>query len=67
MVLVDTSVWINLEEYLYVVEQNHLNQRETGFVDIHLLAAARLAGVPLWTHDKKLHQAATELDMAYNT
>jgi predicted nucleic acid-binding protein len=36
-----------------------------GFVDVHLLASAQLAEIPLWTADKKLKSAATKLDLVY--
>jgi predicted nucleic acid-binding protein len=36
-----------------------------GYIDIHLLAAARLAGVPLWTEDRNLKEAAVKLGIAY--
>jgi len=36
-----------------------------GFIDIHLLASAKLSGIPLWTFDKKLKAAAMKLDVAY--
>jgi predicted nucleic acid-binding protein len=35
-----------------------------GYVDAHLLASARLNGVMLWTHDKRLHEAARKLGLA---
>ena len=36
-----------------------------GYVDTHLLAAARLtAGTTLWTHDKRLHAVADRLALA---
>lgn len=57
---------VNLDEYLYFVEQNQLYASGIGFVDIHLLAAAKLAGVPLWTHDKKLHPVAAGLDLSFS-
>ena len=57
---------INLDEYLYFVERNQLYGIGIGFVDVHLLASAKLAGVPLWTTDKKLQQAASTLDLAYS-
>jgi hypothetical protein len=34
-----------------------------GFA-IHLLAAARLTGVPLWTLDKRLNEEAIKLGVA---
>jgi predicted nucleic acid-binding protein len=56
---------INFDEYLYFVERNQLYGIGIGFVDVHLLASAKLARVPLWTNDKKLQQAATSLDLSY--
>jgi predicted nucleic acid-binding protein len=35
------------------------------FVDVHLLASARLGGALLWTRDKRLHAIAAELGQAY--
>jgi len=57
---------INLDEYLYFVERNQLYGIGIGFVDVHLLASAKLAGVPLWTNDKKLQQAASSLELSYS-
>ncbi|MDP2645726.1 MAG: PIN domain-containing protein [Desulfobacterales bacterium] len=58
---------INLDEYLYFVERNQLHGIGIGFVDVHLLASAKLAGVPLWTNDKKLHHAASNMGLSYST
>ena len=57
---------INLDEYQYFVERNQLYGIGIGFVDVHLLASAKLAGVPLWTNDKKLRHAASSLDLSYS-
>jgi len=57
---------INLDEYRYFVERNKLYEIGIGFVDVNLLASAKLAGVPLWTIDKKLQHAAFSLDLSYN-
>lgn len=35
-----------------------------GYVDVHLLASARLNGVMLWTRDKRLCEAAIKLGLA---
>jgi predicted nucleic acid-binding protein len=56
---------IDLAEYLYFIEQNHLNGIGIGFVDVHLLASAQLSGVPLWTNDKRLKQTALKLKIFY--
>lgn len=42
-------------EVLFFIEQQQLMGRGIGYVDAHLLAAAKLAGVSeLWTLDKRL-------------
>ena len=56
---------INIEELLYFIEQNELMGSGVGFVDVHLLASAKLAGLPLWTSDKRLKSAAVNLQLAY--
>ena len=54
---------IDLNEYLYFVDQNLLYGSGIGFVDIHLLASARLLGIPIWTADKKLREVAVKLNL----
>jgi predicted nucleic acid-binding protein len=56
---------VEFQEFLYFVEQNKLSGRGVGFVDIHLLASAQLEQVPLWTADKRLKDAAADLDLNY--
>lgn len=56
---------VGFDEFLYFVEQNNLHGKGIGFVDIHLLAAAQLAQVPLWTEDKRLKSAAAEFGLQY--
>jgi hypothetical protein len=36
-----------------------------GFVDVHLLASAKLAEMQLWTADKPLKSATTKLGLNY--
>jgi predicted nucleic acid-binding protein len=36
-----------------------------GYIDVHLLASARLAGASLWTRDKRLQSVAVELGLAH--
>jgi len=55
---------IDLDEYLYFIDQNLLYGSGIGFVDIHLLASAKLADIPIWTADKKLNEAAINLNMS---
>jgi hypothetical protein len=56
---------IQFDEFLFFIEQNQLIGIGIGFVDVHLLASAQLAGVPLWTRDKCLKPAATRLKLAF--
>ena len=56
---------IEFEEFLFFLDRNHLMGKGIGFVDVHLLASAQLAGMPLWTADKKLKSAADQLKLAF--
>lgn len=56
---------IEFEEFLFFIDRNHLMGKGIGFVDVHLLASAQLAGVPLWTADKKLKSAVDQLKLAF--
>lgn len=56
---------VDLAEYLYFIEQNHLSGIVIGFVDVHLLASAKLSGISLWTNDKRLKETAVKLKVSY--
>lgn len=43
------------------IEDHKLMGKGLGYIDIHLLMSAMLTRVPLWTVDKRLHQAAASL------
>ena len=45
-------------EVLMMIEQQQLMGRGIGYIDAHLLAAARLSSCPLWTHDRRLAEIA---------
>jgi len=49
------------EEMLAFVERRRLMGRGLGWVDVHLLASAVLAALPLWTLDKHLQAVARAL------
>ena len=56
----------NDQEVLRLVEENALFGRGIGYIDAHLLAAARLTGdVRLWSKDKRLAEAAKKLDLHF--
>jgi predicted nucleic acid-binding protein len=51
-------------EALAFIEGRRLMGRGLGYVDVHLLAAAALDDVRLWTVDKRLHAAARALGVS---
>jgi len=52
---------ISHEEALSMLERQGLMGSGLGWVDIHLLGSALLAGVPLWTLDRRLSEAAERM------
>ncbi len=50
-------------ESLDFIEHHRLMGKGLGLIDVHLLASCALAGVGLWTRDKKLAQAASWLGL----
>lgn len=53
------------EELLAFIEARKLIGKGLGYVDMHLLASAVLAGLKLWTEDRKLNREAKVLGVAY--
>jgi predicted nucleic acid-binding protein len=54
------------EEVLHFIESHKLMGSGLGYVDVHLLAGAKLNGLPLWTLDRTLAATADRLDLAYH-
>jgi predicted nucleic acid-binding protein len=52
-------------EVLHLIETHRLMGRGVGYIDIHLLASARLAESTLWSLDKRLMALATDLGVAF--
>jgi predicted nucleic acid-binding protein len=52
-------------EVVEFVAAHRLYGRGLGWVDMHLLAAARLAQLPIWTLDKRLAMVAGEMGLEY--
>ena len=52
------------EEVLTFIEANYLMGRGLGYIDMHLLASAKLSGFPLWTFDRPLLTVASHLNVA---
>ena len=52
-------------EVLRLVEEQHLYGKGIGWIDVHLLASARLSACRLWTLDLRLSQIAHRLGVGY--
>jgi predicted nucleic acid-binding protein len=50
---------------LAFAKKHKLDNRGLGWVDVHLLAAAYENKAKVWTNDKEMKTAATELEIAY--
>lgn len=55
---------VDHDEVRGFIESHGLSGRGLGWIDVHLLASARLASVPFWTVDKRLAAVARNLDLA---
>jgi len=54
------------DEVRRVIETYKLFGRGVGYVDVHLLVAVQLTPeATLWTRDKRLHEVASELGLAF--
>ena len=53
------------DEILHFIESNKLMGIGIGYIDVHLLASARLTRALLWTDDNKLKESAQRLDISY--
>ena len=56
---------ITSDEFHFYVEEHLLMGLGLGFVDVHMLAAAHMSHLRLWTSDRPLRLAATKLDSAF--
>jgi predicted nucleic acid-binding protein len=54
---------VHHEEVLDFIAAQRLHGRGLGWVDMHVLACARLANLPLWTLDRRLASVAAELSL----
>ena len=51
------------KEVMQFIENHRLMGKGLGYIDFHLLAAAKLTGVTLWTLDKRLREVAINLGL----
>lgn len=56
---------IDLAEGLHLIAEHELAGRGLSWSDVQLLAAARIDGAKIMTHDKALAKAANELGLGY--
>ena len=52
------------EEVMQFIENYRLMGKGLGYIDLHLLASARLTKVSIWSLDKKLNAVAGKLALA---
>jgi hypothetical protein len=52
-------------EILQFIENHSFMGRGLGYIDMHLLDSSILGNVVLWTADRRLREAATELGLSY--
>lgn len=63
--LIDQVDTVSHEDVELFVRHRRLNGRGIGWIDAHLLAAALVSGVSLWTADRALGQIAAEFGVGY--
>ena len=54
------------EEVLSFIEARRLMGRGIGLIDVHLLTSAVLSDLPIWTRDRRLREAAVEIDVSFD-
>ena len=54
---------VDHDEAIQFLEHHHLAGRGIGWIDVHLLASARLSGSELWTRDRHLAAAARSVNV----
>jgi len=64
MAALPSATMADHDDVLALVERHRLHGRGIGWIDAHLLAAARLADASLWTLDGPLRGAATRVGVS---
>jgi predicted nucleic acid-binding protein len=60
------SPTVESDELLTFIESNSLMGKGLGYVDMHLLASAVLAGIELWTNDRRLRLVSQDIGISYS-
>jgi predicted nucleic acid-binding protein len=53
------------DQVLLFMKMHQLFGKGIGYVDMHLLSSTALSGARFWTRDKRVAQAATDLNIAH--
>jgi hypothetical protein len=53
----------NEDEVLYFIEKHGISGNGVGYLDMHLLAAAALGRLKIWTRDRRLNEVAALLEL----
>lgn len=59
------SIEAEQDEVMKFIENNQLMGKGLGYIDVHLLAAASLTEVPIWTIDKKLDAVSQKMGLSF--
>ena len=51
------------DEVLFFIEKHSIAGKGVGYLDMHLLAAAALGSLKLWTRDRRLNEVASLLGL----
>jgi predicted nucleic acid-binding protein len=60
-----TAILAEDEEVLKFIENYQLMGKGLGYIDVHLIAAALLTDIPLWTLDKTLDKITKKIGINY--
>jgi predicted nucleic acid-binding protein len=60
------ATYVPHQDVVALVNARQLQGRGAGWIDIHLVAAALVENVELWTADPRLAEIAEELGVAYH-
>lgn len=52
------------EEVMHLIELQKLHGKGLGWIDMNLLASARISRTPLWTRDRRLAAVAKQIGVA---
>ncbi|MEW6003354.1 MAG: type II toxin-antitoxin system VapC family toxin [Nitrospirota bacterium] len=59
------AIHVEHEEVMRFIENYRLMGKGLGYIDMHLLASAKVTNIPLWTLDKRLNDVSSTLGIKY--